>query len=205
MIRQGLMRFIKDCIFDTAFLPENVSAGRVMMFVIPVGQYAGRQIKNYHHTNMLQGGMMCAPEKFFIDSLHTSFVRSDLYGKDFWAEEIPQQSKLWDGTLRLDSLGRTVREWQLRDLIDLKCVEMVKDSMQRRESKKFIDADIDIVNREPDDMLLEQQACFNFLLETRHANVPLDLLVVAQGVRAIPVFDDLHDFIYVPDPMKVKS
>lgn len=71
---------LKDCLYDTAFLPENLGSGSlVRMFQIPMGCYAGRKIKELEHTNMVMQGCLPAPEEFGIYDIRCGFYQGGEY------------------------------------------------------------------------------------------------------------------------------
>ena len=89
----------RDVLYDTLFLPENMPHDTAYMFVIPLGAYAGRKIKELEHTNMLMPGCLPAPEEFAIREMQCAF-----YQGGEWIEPLL-------GTVRLQQRLDTVREW----------------------------------------------------------------------------------------------
>ncbi len=71
MPKPGVLQLVYDCLFDTVFLPENIGANLTYLFVIPIGNYAGRRLKQPSDTNMVCSGMLPAPEKFLIRSFRS--------------------------------------------------------------------------------------------------------------------------------------
>jgi hypothetical protein len=60
------LKTVRDCLYDTLFLPENMPHEKAYLFVNPVGQYAGRKIKGPDHTNILKGDHLI-PENVSIE------------------------------------------------------------------------------------------------------------------------------------------
>jgi hypothetical protein len=83
----------RDTLFDTLFLPDNLgSQSNIHAFTIPLGQYAGRRVKDVSDTNMLMAGMLPPPETFDVQEL--SVVIADGKGSmqawesEWWREGI---------------------------------------------------------------------------------------------------------------------
>lgn len=193
MIKQGILDIVHDVIYDTLFMPENLHQGRAMMFVIPLGQYAGRLVKQQEHTNMLQGGMMDAPKKFLIKNFHCALIDDSQGDPRF----VPTSHSLWNGKLHLESMGRRVRSFHLRAVADEKTLRLIKEP-QREVSKE----ELEQMEREmhwtsdqgPSDLLLEQCASFSVVTEfSQPINVPLRFVVALTGFLAQPVWEDEYN------------
>jgi hypothetical protein len=87
---------VKDHLYDTLFLPENMPHEISNMFVIPVGCYAGRKIKELEHTNMQMCGCLPAPEEFGVREIQCAF-----YQGGEWIAPFPGRLKLQVG-LRIE-------------------------------------------------------------------------------------------------------
>jgi len=210
----GILEFVKDAIFDTAFVPENLYNGKCSLFVIPLGCYAGRNIKGYEHTNMLQAGCLDAPKKFLIKSFHCGLFESGNF--------VPSTHRVWDARFVLESMGEHIIESPLREIADQSIRELIRRG--RREQKdcniqeivspltdtaefekqiQISAAYYDARSREwlnqthhsarqvepelpkPSGMLLEQQQCFHGRIEFDHPiNVPIDVIVAMNGILA---------------------
>jgi hypothetical protein len=83
---------VKDCLYDTLFLPENMPHEISHMFVIPQGCYAGRKMKAVEHTNMQMCGCLPAPEEFGVREIRCAFYRG---GE--WIDPLPDTLKLQRG------------------------------------------------------------------------------------------------------------
>ena len=116
MIKQGILEIVKTAVFDTLFIPENLSRGKGMLFVIPVGQYAGRTTKQFEDTSMLMAGCLPAPHKFLMRKITLGFYREgDVY--------IPTSHRIWMGaSFLLESCGKLLAQGKLVDYASEICL-----------------------------------------------------------------------------------
>lgn len=118
MIKQGVMELVKTAVFDTLFVPENLCSGRALMFVIPYGHYAGREIKQFDHTSMLVSGAMECPNKFIALKLRLGFYDHSGF--------ISTEERIWQGVFSFETLGKIVLSGKLTDYASEGCWEEAK-------------------------------------------------------------------------------
>jgi hypothetical protein len=125
---QGMLEIVKDVVFDTLFVPENLRGGKGHLFCIPLGQYAGRQIKQYEDTSMLMAGSLPSPHKFLVRSFHCYLFDPD-------GGLIALGDRAWDGTFALDISCKRVKECSLRDMADANISHIIRS--ETRDCKHY--------------------------------------------------------------------
>jgi hypothetical protein len=165
---------VKEIIFDTIMLPENVCHPSQMAtaFVIAVGQYAGRALKDYRHTNILQPGMLCAPQQMAVHSLSTAL-------RNIGGNYISIEDRWWDGNLDFSVGFRTTVSGPIRSFADRRLLYEISEipSSEAADPADF-----------PEPIaVIRQQECFSCRLSFKHAvNVPLDLVIGLRGILYVP-------------------
>lgn len=125
-------------VFDTLFLPENLSpgdggfgswpVGRGILFVIPLGQYAGRTIKQWAHTSMLQCGCLDLPKSFLIQKIRLGIYQHQVSSEGFNPGEmgrfLPTSDRLWlSSKFTLEKMRKVIAEGSLAKYASEDCWE----------------------------------------------------------------------------------
>lgn len=187
------LEIVRDAIFDTLFLPENLRAGKGILFCIPLGQYAGRQLKGYEHTSMYCAGMLDAPKKFLVQSIHCHLFDPD-------GGLIPLTDRVWDGSFALEISGKRVVERPLREMADANILRIIRNETRDqkyynvqelenplKDNSEFYQAMHGKLER-TDRFFIEQCECFTGeAFFARSINVPLTAIFALNGIlgRAI--------------------
>ena len=177
MVQQGILKAQPGLIYDTLFMPENLSSGFARAFCIPLGQYAGRAIKQLEHTNMLCAGMLPSPEKFLLKKISCAFRDDCGY--------INPTNRPWKGSLFFDKLMQTiVPRQELRRFADETLL------IRMKEKPKELDFDELVPPRDSDGItVIDTQEYFSVGVFLDYPiNVPLELIIALEGVHLIPVF-----------------
>lgn len=181
MSRVGHLEILRDRLYDTLFLPENMPNDKGYLFLNPLGQYAGRRIKQIEHTNMLQAGMMSSPEFFLIRKVKVAFYQG--------GEFVSPGSDLYDGDLQLitspDHLE--IRFTPLSGYASEDCRSVIATP-----PSKYGDGWLKYEHEHnPVIFQLETQRAFYFLLTLKNKpEVPTEFITVLEGDRGIAVMDD---------------
>ncbi len=157
---------LHDHLYDTLFLPENMPANRAHLFVIPVGQYAGRKIKMFEHTNMFIPGSLPMPESFALREIRCAFYQNGEY------IEPPM------GALHLDLLGRRVTSFPLSAITSDTCRSLtcVRPQPYGEGFKELADKQTPVIAK------LEAQYYFSCILELdEHSDTKMEFLTVLIG------------------------
>jgi len=178
--RLGHLEILKGRIYDTLFLPENMPKNRAYMFAIPLGQYAGRRVKTWEHTNMFHPGSMAAPESFAIREVKCAFYQG--------GEFVNSDSGLYLGKLEL---------WVPPDLIEL-VFDPIKllasddcKSLIAAPTGPYGEGFLELEDRvRPIIFTLETQHAFSVVLNlSEKPEVPTEFIAVLCGDRVTPVMD----------------
>lgn len=163
---QGLMETVKDKLYDTLFLPENMPKLQAYAFALPLGQYAGRKMKTWEHTNLLCSGAMDAPRSFAIREVKCAFFQGGEYMHPF------------PGALSLFISGNLVRSWKLESISAEDCRSVICSP-----AGPYAEGFLELENRErPIITELESQVYFNFQLDLeRKPDIPTEFVVVLVG------------------------
>ena len=192
VMKQGVLEIVKDSIYDTLFIPENLVNGRGVLFCIPLGQYAGRIIKQYEHTNVLCAGMLPAPNKFLVQSIHCCILSGTML--------IPTADRIWDATFTLESMMKAVLTCPLRDIADDDTMFLIAKEPENTDDKG-IHEQVELANAywrahrfgetsdetvpEPNPLFFD--TCQNFIgrIKFEHPiNVPLSVVIALKGLSA---------------------
>lgn len=159
-------KLLYDRLYDTLFLPENMPQNRAHLFAIPVGQYAGRKIKTFEHTNMVMPGCLPMPESFGIRQVKCAF-----YSNGEYIEPRP-------GVLHLESCGSRVQTFNLSEISSDSCKSIIclRPVPYAKGFKELADKATPIFKK------LEAQYYFSCILEMDSAsNDKLEFLAVLLG------------------------
>jgi hypothetical protein len=157
-------------------MPHEISH----MFVIPLGCYAGRKIKELEHTNMQMCGCLPSPEEFGVREVRCAF-----YQAGEWIEPLP-------GTLKLQRGLQICGEWptiptEAKDLVDSRSLRSLKYVHPAPYAKGFLEL---AEQKTPIFVKLRTQEYFTCILELkRKPDIPTEFLAVLIGDHFIsPVF-----------------
>ena|SRR5579863_922265 len=167
-----LMHIVKDHLYDTVFLPENMPNDKAYLFAIPVGHYAGHKIKTFEHTNMLVCGMLPAPESFHLREVKCAFYQAGEY-----LQPLP-------GFLHLERCGQRLHTWPLSEIADEDCKSLtcVRQCDYSEDFREYEDKHHPVIKS------FEQHEHFGFVLELpEKPEIPTEFLVVLGGDHIVPV------------------
>lgn len=179
-IIQGALQPKQGLIYDTIFLPENLCQRTCTAFCIPVGQYAGRLIKQFEHTNMLMAAMLPSPEKFTVQKI--SIAIKDGYGF------IGTENRWWDGEGKLQIYGES-QILRLRELADKTLPQRIQYWMSATEAFARNFPTIEPDQKIPVLANIDTQMYFHARFELDHDfNVPMELQIALEGVHWMAAF-----------------
>jgi hypothetical protein len=167
-----LMQIVKDHLYDTLFLPENMPNDKAYLFASPVGQYAGRKIKMFDHTNMVMGGMLPAPETFSIREVKCAFYQGGEY-----LDPLP-------GVLHLQVGIDRIASFSLSEIADAACssLKCVRPHDYPEGFREFEDQHRPVIAE------IDQQRYFACILEMQtKPEIPTEFIVVLVGDHCVPV------------------
>lgn len=172
--QSGTYKILKDHIYDTLFLPENMPDHIAYLFIIPLGQYAGRKIKMHDHTNMVLGGCLPAPERFSLREIKCAFYQ----GGEF-IEPFP-------GKIYVEKRMERVLACDVSGLIDTQCKSLLcQRPHEYPEGFRQIEDD-----RHPIICTFEQLEYFSVFIELeRKPDIPTEFVVVLAGDHYVPVME----------------
>lgn len=177
------MLAVRDTIFDTLFLPENLGNGfKATAFAIPLGQYAGHRVKQAEDTNMLMCGMLDAPCTF------------DVQGVGVWINGAVPGDRWWNGTLFFQVNINPILSGPISDFADASLPKTIRDRtgpLCRIENKKRVYLrpllDVSAAHAEKRITEIRQQEYFGCRFEfANRPDRPLQLVVGISGIRYFP-------------------
>jgi len=160
------VEILKSKLYDTLFLPENLVKGKGHLFAVPIGQYAGRKIKSWEHTNLLCAGAMDAPRSFVMRQVRCAFYQ----GGEFISPMA--------GVLRFQQLGKSAKAFNLESITSEGCKSYIcePDWIPSRDYLKREDEDHPCICE------LKSQEWFGFELELeRDPDIPTEFVLVLLG------------------------
>jgi hypothetical protein len=177
--RTGHIEVLKGRIYDTLFLPDNMPNDKGYLFLLPLGQYAGRKIKQIEHTNMLQPGMIF-PESFSIRQLKCAFYQG--------GEFVSADSDLYEGDLQLmtvpDHLETRFTPLSMYAAADCRSVIATPPSPYTNGWRDYEDKHHPVI------MFLETHRAFHILLTLKNKpDVPTEFVCVLCGDHQVAVYD----------------
>lgn len=178
-----------DTIFDTLFLPENLgSQSNIHAFCIPLGQYAGRRVKDIADTNMMMCGMLPSPDTFDVHGLAVQIT--DDKGM------VPTSDPCWDGVLTFQVNANQILGSALRSFDDAFLFERIKEHnvpIRRRDNGKIVfnRALIPLEKARAEAKIAEIHQCEYFgckVAFTKRPETPIQMTIGISGIRYFAEF-----------------